>query len=343
MFKEVLLEAKQLTKEYYLPRTSLLKKPQVLKAVHGVDLKIYKGEVFGLVGESGCGKSTLGKTIMKIIDPQAGQILFNGKDISNTKGRELKNLRKKMQMIFQDPSSSLNPRKTIGWTLEEPLRVHGIGDSKSRKKKAEEMLELVGLTKEYLHRYPHELSGGQKQRIAILSALMLEPELIVADEAVSSLDVSIQAQILNLLKEIQEVFRLTYLFISHDLNVVYYMSDRIGVMYLGSMVEIGDAEQVFHHPKHPYTQALFSAILSINDQEQKEREVLTGDVPSPTHLPKGCPFVSRCKKAMPICSEKMPPFIEEANHGVRCFLYREVKAKKGVQQYENRHDIRPPS
>lgn len=284
----------------------------VVYAVKDLSLTIDKGETYGLVGESGCGKSTTGNMIAHLISPDEGTIAFDGQVISNLSARKFRPYRRQIQMVFQDPYSSMNPRKRIGWLMEEALLLHEKGmDAKQRKQRVREMLEEVGLDAEYAARYPGELSGGQRQRVSIALALLVKPAFIVADEPVSALDVSVQAQILNLLQELQQRHQLTYLFISHDLKVVAYLADRIGVMYLGYLVEEGTAEQILSDPRHPYTAALFSA----------GETVLSGEVPSPSDPPTGCPFHTRCQQCMEICRTEMPEDrLVESGHRVRCHL-----------------------
>jgi len=316
-----ILEIKDLKKYYKLPRKKIFESPKFLKAVNGVSFKVERGETFGLVGESGCGKSTVGQTIVRLHNSTEGNIIFNGRDITNISGKPLKDLRKDLQIIFQDPYSSLNPKKKIGWILEEPLKVHKISDSSERKSRVFSMLEKAGFDKSFASRYPGELSGGQRQRIAILVSLMLSPELIIADEPVSALDVSVQSQILNLMKDLQKDMNLTYIFISHDLNVIYYMSDKIAVMYLGEIVEYGDSESVYKNPKHPYTVSLFSAIPDL-DNKDKKRIILSGDIPDPVNPPLGCPFYTRCPYVIDKCKTIKPESKNfEKNHTVKCHLY----------------------
>lgn len=298
------------------------RKDGTVKAVDDVSLDIRKGETFGVVGESGCGKSTLGRTLIRLIDPTDGHIYLNGEDISKLKGADLKAMRRKMQIIFQDPSACLNPRRTVRQILMEPFEIHKMDKDQDVEARIMELLQLVGLDSYHLSRYPHELSGGQKQRIGIARALALKPDLIVCDEAVSALDVSVQAQVLNLLQELKQKLGLTYFFISHNLNVVYQVSDRVGVMYLGKMVEIADYDQLYEKRYHPYTEALLSAIPQVNQEDRKERIHLEGEVPSPTDPPSGCRFHTRCPKACDRCKAEEPALREIApGHLVACHLY----------------------
>ncbi|MGG3624256.1 dipeptide ABC transporter ATP-binding protein [Bacillus gobiensis] len=305
-----LIEIKQLKKYYPIKKGIISRTVGHVKAVDGLNFAIYPGETLALVGESGCGKSSTGRTIVKLEEPTEGQIIFQGNDLSTLKGNDLRKVRLNLQIIFQDPYSSLNPRKRVGDLLAEPLLAHKLAGKEEANKKVEEILEIVGLTKLHKNRYPHEFSGGQRQRIGIARALILEPDLIVCDEPVSALDVSIQAQILNLLKDLQKKFRLTYLFIAHGLGAVKYISDRIAVMYLGKIVEIGKTEDIFKHPKHPYTQALLNAYPIPNPHlRDRERIVLEGDVPSPANPPKGCSFHTRCPIAKDICRQQTPKLL----------------------------------
>lgn len=293
-----------------------------IKAVDGINLSIYQNETFGIVGESGCGKSTLGKGLIDLIPLTAGTVTFRDKNIAMMSKKELKDMRKKVQIIFQDPSACLNPRRKIIDILKEPFKIHGIHDQNIVNARIAELIQLVGLAEYHLTRYPHELSGGQKQRIGIARALALQPELIICDEAVSALDVAIQAQVLNLLKELQTKLGLTYLFISHNLNVVYHVSDRVGVMYLGKMVEVASYKSLYENRFHPYTQALLSSIPQINKDQQQQRIILEGEVPNPANPPHGCPFHTRCPKAFDRCMNEIPGTFEvEQNHFVSCHLY----------------------
>ena len=317
-----LVEIKNLKMDYPLQSDfgSWISKKEYIHALNNINLDIFKGEILGLVGESGCGKSTLGKAVLKLINP-IGRIFYENENIPDYNAKELKNFRKKAQMIFQNPYSSLDPRMTIYKLLREPLVVHGIRDKSIINQKIHKIINLTGLREEDLKRFPHEFSGGQRQRIAIARALILEPEFLIADEPVSALDVSIQAQIITLLKDLKEKLDLTILFISHDLGVVKYLCDRIAVMYLGDIVEISSSEELFKNPKHPYTQALISAVPSIHNKEAK-KAVLSGDLPSPKNPPSGCKFHTRCPFVMEICNKKTPEILEiTESHKVKCHLY----------------------
>ena len=315
--KEVLVKADHV-KVYFKGK----KRGQTVKAVDDVSFEIMKGETFGVVGESGCVKSTLGRTLIRLQQPTEGHIYLNGTDIAGLKGAQLKEMRKEAQIIFQDPSACLNPRRTIKQILMEPFEIHNLKGKIDVDAKIMELLQLVGLDSYHLSRYPHELSGGQKQRIGIARALALEPQIIICDEAVSALDVSVQAQVLNLLQELKEKLGLTYFFISHNLNVVYQVSGRIGVMYLGKMVEIANYDQLYEKRYHPYTEALLSAIPQVDQEEQKERIHLEGEVPSPYDPPSGCHFHTRCPKACDKCRQTAPELKEVApGHYVACHLY----------------------
>lgn len=311
-------------KTYFDVAAGLFSPKKYVKAVDDVSLEIYKGETFGLVGESGCGKSTLGRTLVKIYEPKSGSIEFEGMDISKKKGKELQDFRRSVQMIFQDPYASLDPRMTVGEIIKEGMEIHHIYDSNARREEeVARLLQVVGLKPDHIRRYPHEFSGGQRQRIGIARTLALKPEFIICDEPTSALDVSIQAQILNLLKKVQKEMNLSYLFIAHNLSMVKYISDRIGVMYLGHMVECGESDAVYHHPLHPYTKALLSAV-PIPDPlvaKSQERVVMEGEIPSPIDPPKGCPFHTRCPHAMDKCREECPAMHQVDGRQVACHLY----------------------
>ena len=316
---QVLLETKDLRK-YFSGKKGLFNlNPPVVKAVDDINLKIHKGETLGLVGESGCGKSTLGRTILKLIPMTSGQVIYNGEDIAAYDKKQMWEMRKRMQIIFQDPYSSLNPRMTVYDLVSAPLEVYGIGSAAERKEMVISILNDVGLDKQYLNRFPHEFSGGQRQRIGIARALILNPEFVVCDEAVSALDVSVRAQVLNLMKKMQQKRNLTYLFISHDLSVVRHVSDRVAVMYLGSVVEIADKQDLYGVPLHPYTRALLSAIPIPDANRKRNRIILEGDVPSAYNPPSGCKFHTRCPYATNRCREEVPALRDMGGgHSVAC-------------------------
>jgi oligopeptide transport system ATP-binding protein len=316
---QALLEVKDLKKHFRVGRESL-------KAVDGISVEIKKGETMGLVGESGCGKTTVGRVLVKLYEPSGGEILYNGDDITKIEGQDAKRLHRKMQMIFQDPQASLNPRMVVSDIIAEGIDIHGLARNKrERLERVHELLETVGLSKEHANRFPHEFSGGQRQRIGVARALAVDPEFIVADEAVSALDVSIQAQVINLMRRLQEERGLTYLFISHDLSVVKYISDRVGVMYLGQLVEMTDSDELYENPLHPYTRALLSAVPVPDPDYETEREriVLQGDLPSPVNPPSGCRFRTRCPQAVEAAAHVEPDWREiKPGHWVRacpCF------------------------
>ncbi len=311
-------------KTYFDVTKGVFAKKQIVKAVDDVSFDVMPNETFGLVGESGCGKTTLGRTIVKLYEPFAGSIEFEGKDIANIKGKELKDFRKDMQMIFQDPYASLNPRMTVGEIIKEPMIIHNIYNTdQEREERVVELLKIVGLKPDHIRRYPAEFSGGQRQRIGIARALAVNPKFIVCDEPISALDVSIQAQVINLLENIQKEMGLSYLFIAHDLSMVKHISDKIGVMYLGHMVEVGNSNDIYHRPLHPYTVALLSAI-PIPDPDtakSKQRIILEGEIPSPINPPAGCPFATRCPKATERCHKETPRPVHVGDRIVSCMIY----------------------
>jgi len=322
--KKVLLKVNHLRKTFPIKKSLTGKVLQELVAVDDVSFELNAGETLGIVGESGCGKTTMGRTILKLHSSDGGEIIFDGENITNYKTKEMRPIRTKMQIIFQDPYSSLPPRSTVGDILSEPVLVHNIVPKEKVRSYVMDLMEKCGLRDYYYERYPHEFSGGQRQRICIARALSVKPELVICDEPVSALDVSIQAQIINLLKDLQRSMNLTYLFISHDLSVVKFISDKIGVMYLGSMVEYGAKKDIFDNPLHPYTKALFSAIPNPNPDEKMNRIVLNGDIPSPANPPKGCKFHTRCPQAMEICKTVCPKYREyEPGHFTACHLYEQ--------------------
>ena len=319
---EIILEVKDLKKYFKSPKGTV-------HAVDGLNLTLEKGKTLGIVGESGCGKSTTGRVILRLLDATSGTVIFDGKDVTKATPAEMRELRKDMQMIFQDPFSSLNPRRTVSQLIAEPIILNKLITGKDKKERIEarvlELMETVGLARRLYNAYPHELDGGRRQRIGIARALAMNPKFIVCDEPVSALDVSVQAQIINLLRDLQKEYGYTYLFVAHSLNVVRYMSDRIAVMYLGRIVELADTDTLFKRPLHPYTQALLNAIPDIDSGENVFSAVLTGDVPSPVHLPTGCPFHPRCTRCMEICKQRMPEVQKVGDSLVMCHLYNEAR------------------
>jgi peptide/nickel transport system ATP-binding protein/oligopeptide transport system ATP-binding protein len=323
MAREVILDVIEVVKHFPI-KNAFGKVINQVKAVDGISLSLYKGETFGLVGETGCGKSTLGRTIIRLQQPTSGIVMFNKQDITSLPEKDMEPIRRNMQMVFQDPYTSLNPRIRIGDMLLEVLEIHKIGrDKAERMARAMEIMDQVGLRTEHFYRYPHEFSGGQRQRIGLARALILNPKLIICDEPVSALDVSIQSQVINLLIDLQKQHDLSYLFIAHDLSVVKYISDRIAVMYLGHLAELAPTNELFDTPLHPYTQALLSAVPEPDPHQKKQRINLEGDLPSPLNPPQGCVFHTRCPKALPVCSRVPPPFKSPDNteHKVACHLY----------------------
>ncbi len=317
-----ILEVKNLKKYFDITGGVLSKKVGSVKAVDDVSFSVKEGEVLGIVGESGCGKSTTGRSILRLIEPTEGKVYFNGTDITSLKAEEMRKLRKDMQIVFQDPYASLNPRHTVEKIIEEPMIVHGMGNKKERRERVRYLLETVGLSSYHASRYPHQFSGGQRQRIGIARALAVNPKIIIADEPVSALDVSIQSQILNLMQDLQKEFNLTYIFIAHDLSVVKHISDRVGVMYLGRLVELAPKDELYENPKHPYTEALLSAVPIVDPDYKKERILLEGDLPSPSNPPSGCAFHTRCPSCMEICKKERPAFQELTDgHFVACHLF----------------------
>lgn len=326
--EEAILEVRHIKKNFVLKKTMFGTVLSKLRAVDDVSFKIYPGETLGIVGESGCGKTTMGRSILKLYQPSGGQIFFEGKNIASYSSKAMRPLRTGMQIIFQDPYSSLPPRSTVGGILAEAVKVHKIVPDAEVKDYVLKVMESCGLRDYYYERYPHEFSGGQRQRICIARSLIVSPRLVVCDEPVSALDVSIQAQIINLLKDLQVERKLTYLFISHDLSIVKYISDKIGVMYLGSMVEFGKKDDIFNHPMHPYTEALFSAVPNPDPNEKGDRIVLKGDIPSPSNPPYGCKFHTRCPHAMEVCKHIAPVYKEyEEGHFVACHLYSQSETE----------------
>lgn len=321
---EYILEVKNLKKYFPLNRNFFGKPQTYLRAVDNVSFGVKKGQTIGVVGESGCGKTTLGRTILKLYDSDGGKIWFDGKDLTEIKRNKMNDLRVDIQLVFQDPYSSLPPRMTVGSIISEAVKVHNIVPKEEVQSYTLKIMEQCGLQPSYYDRYPHEFSGGQRQRICIARALAVKPKLVICDEPVSALDVSIQAQVINLLKKLQNEMDFTYVFISHDLSVVKYITDQILVMYLGNMMEYGDTDEIFDNPLHPYTKALFSAVPVPNPDAKMERIILSGDIPSPANPPKGCKFHTRCKECMSVCKMLEPKYIEHTkNHFVACHLYNE--------------------
>ena len=324
---ENILEAKNIKKYFPVRKGFFLKKVADVKAVDDVSITVKKGETLGLVGESGCGKSTLGRTLIRLYEPTAGEINFKDKNFLKLTGEELRVSRKNIQMIFQDPYSSLDPRMTVGQIIGQPFQIHKTIQANEIENRVKEILSLVGLRPSHINRYPHEFSGGQRQRISIARAIALNPELIICDEPVSALDVSIQAQILNLLKDLQEKLGLTYIFISHDLSVIQHICDRVAVMYLGRIVELGTTEQIFSQPQHPYTQALLSSIPTIGQGKKKMNKILSGEIPSPISPPPGCAFNPRCSNKLSMCTEKRPEMTFSDSHLTQFACFNPIKTK----------------
>lgn len=316
----MILEVEGLKKHFHT-KAGWFRKGPAVRAVDGVSFQVEPGQTLGIVGESGCGKSTLGRTLLMLLTPTAGRVIFQGKDITTMKADELRSVRRDMQIVFQDPYASLNPRNSVRSILEYPFKIHKIGTKQERQQRIEQLIERVGLRKEHLDSYPHQFSGGQRQRLGIARALALNPKLVLADEPVSALDVSVQSQVLNLMRELKTDFGLTYVFISHDLSVVKHISDVVAVMYLGHIVEMAPKELIYSNPRHPYTQALLSAIPKPDPTIKKERVILQGDLPSPTHMPTGCPFHTRCPIAVARCKVEEPALIQDKyGHQVACHL-----------------------
>jgi len=332
--QKVLMQVKELKKWFPIKKGIIQRTVGHVKAVDNISFDVYEGETLGLVGESGCGKSTLARTVLRLLEPTSGEIYYRGQDFRNIGRKDLRAIRREMQIVFQDPFGSLHPKMRIGKIIEEPLIISGYGDKEKRQARVLELTRLVDLKEEHLERYPHEFSGGQRQRIVIARALATNPKLIICDEPVSALDVSVRSQILNLLAELQEEFGLTYLFISHDLSVVEHICSRIAVMYLGQMIELGTKEEIFGNTLHPYTNALLSSIPLINSEHKLEKITLEGDIPSPANPPAGCRFHTRCKYKKEICS-RTPEFVEDGNgHFVACHRYREIREEQSSVRTE---------
>lgn len=333
-----ILEVNNLKKYFPLDRNIIGKPTRYLRAVDDVSFKLEKGKTIGVVGESGCGKTTLGRTILRLYDADGGEIIFDSNNITKLSKKKMRQYRTDIQLIFQDPYSSLPPRMTVGSIISEAVKVHNIVPKEDVDKHVREIMKKCGLQPQYYERYPHEFSGGQRQRICIARALAVNPKLVICDEPVSALDVSIQAQIINLLKELQNNLDLTYVFISHDLSVVKYITDQILVMYLGSVMELGDTDDIFNNPLHPYTQALFSAVPVPDPDIKMNRIILTGDIPSPANPPEGCKFHTRCSKCMKVCKYKKPEYLEVTpNHFVSCHLYNQ-EIMTNIAEYDQEYD-----
>ena len=325
---DLILEAKGIKKHFPIKKGFFMREVAQVKAVEGVNFSVRRGETLGLVGESGCGKSTLGRTLIRLYEPTAGSIQFDGSDFLALSGQELRQKRRDIQMIFQDPYASLDTRMTVGQIIEQPFQIHGLLQKKERELRVKQLLEMVGLKASHVNRYPHEFSGGQRQRISIARAIALDPKLIICDEPVSALDVSIQAQVLNLLKDLQDRLKLTYIFISHDLSVIEHVCDRIAVMYLGRIVELASRDELFSNPQHPYTRALMSSIPSIGTGKKKMHKILSGEIPSPINPPSGCAFHPRCSFKIKECSEIIPPLLGTEIHSKACIVNLETKLKE---------------
>lgn len=326
-----ILRVEHLTTSYVTEKNLLGKPKKTVRAVNDVSFTLEKGDFLGIVGESGCGKSTLAKSILRLVQPESGDVIYNGKNLNSLSSEEMRNLRQKIQVVFQDPYASLNPRMTVREIIESPLRVYKIGTPEERAEKVKKICEATELREEYLDRYPHEFSGGQRQRIMIARALILEPEIVVFDEPVSALDVSVRSQVLNLLMDLKSKMNFTALFISHDLSVVKYICNKVAVMYLGSIVEFGDKKEIYENPVHPYTQALLSAIPIPEVKEKKNRDFLEGEIPSPLNMPSGCPFHTRCPYAKGTCSRQKPNWTNvSTDHGCACHLVDKNQAGGGI-------------